>query len=112
MKYSGKKILRFAQDDGLMSVLLSLVLVMCLWMALIAPPGLAEDAGKGADITKKCAFKVSEGNKDKFLDGKAGTLWSPKHKDAWIGVKIPDERFGELETVADILRVIREENAL
>lgn len=28
------------------------------------------------------------------------------------GVKIPDERFGELETVADIIRVIREENAL
>ena len=28
------------------------------------------------------------------------------------GVKIPDERFGELETVADIVRVIREENAL
>ena len=97
MKYSGKKILRFAQDDGLMSVLLSLVLVMCLWMALIAPPGLAEDAGKGADITKKCAFKVSEGNKDKFLDGKAGTLWSPKHKDAWIGIKLPkDTRAGWL----------------
>ena len=97
MKYSGKKILRFAQDDGLTSVLLSLVLVMCLWMALIAPPGLAEDAGKGADITKKCAFKVSEGNKDKFLDGKAGTLWSPKHKDAWIGIKLPkDTRAGWL----------------
>ena len=28
------------------------------------------------------------------------------------GVKIPDERFGELETVADIVRIIREENAL
>ena len=28
------------------------------------------------------------------------------------GVKIPDERFHELETVADIVRVIREENAL
>ena len=28
------------------------------------------------------------------------------------GVKIPDQRFGELETVADILRVIQEENAL
>ena len=28
------------------------------------------------------------------------------------GVKIPDKRFGELETVADIVRVIREENAL
>ena len=29
-----------------------------------------------------------------------------------FGVKIPDKRFGELETVADIVRVIREENAL
>ena len=28
------------------------------------------------------------------------------------GVKIPDERFGELETVADIIRILREENAL
>ena len=28
------------------------------------------------------------------------------------GVKIPDERFGELETVADIIRIIREENVL
>ena len=28
------------------------------------------------------------------------------------GVKIPDEHFHELETVADIVRVIREENAL
>ena len=28
------------------------------------------------------------------------------------GVKIPDERFGELETVADIVRVIQEENTL
>ena len=28
------------------------------------------------------------------------------------GVKIPDERFGELETVADIVRIIREKNAL
>ena len=28
------------------------------------------------------------------------------------GVKIPDERFQELKTVADIVRVIREENAL
>ena len=28
------------------------------------------------------------------------------------GVKIPDERFRELQTLADIVRVIREENAL
>jgi hypothetical protein len=53
--------------------------------------GHAEEAGKGADITRKCAFKVSEGDKDKFLDGRAGTLWSPKHKDAWIGIKLPKD---------------------
>ena len=28
------------------------------------------------------------------------------------GIRIPDERFRELQTVADIARVIREENAL
>ena len=28
------------------------------------------------------------------------------------GVKIPDERFGELETVADIVRVVREVTGL
>ena len=28
------------------------------------------------------------------------------------GVKIPDKRFPEIETVADIVRIIREENAL
>ncbi len=28
------------------------------------------------------------------------------------GVKIPDERFPEIETVADIVRIIREENTL
>ena len=28
------------------------------------------------------------------------------------GVKIPDARFAELETVADIIRILREENAL
>lgn len=28
------------------------------------------------------------------------------------GIRIPDERFRELQTVADIVRIIREENAL
>ena len=28
------------------------------------------------------------------------------------GIRIPDERFHEMETVADILRIIREENVL
>ena len=68
-----------------------LCLALCL-CALTAALGVrAEDAGKGADITDKCAFKVSEGEKGKFLDGRAGTLWSPKHKDAWVGIKLPKD---------------------
>lgn len=66
-----------------------LCLALCLCALTTALTGRAEEAGKGADITRKCAFKVSEGDKDKFLDGKAGTLWSPKHKDAWVGIKLP-----------------------
>jgi len=68
-----------------------LCLALCLCALMTAFMGRAEDAGKGADITKKCAFKVSEGEKGKFLDGRAGTLWSPKHKDAWVGIKLPKD---------------------
>jgi len=97
MKRNKEQMLRRAQDDRLMAVLLSIVMVLCLCALAIAPPARAEDAGKGADITKKCAFKVSEGEKDKLLDGRAGTLWMPKHKDAWIGIKLPkDARAGWL----------------
>ena len=68
-----------------------LCLALCLCALLAVPMGRAEDAGKGADITKKCAFKVSEGEKGKFLDGRAGTLWSPKRKDTWVGIKLPKD---------------------
>ena len=68
-----------------------LCLALCLCALTTALKGRAEEAGKGADITRKCAFKVSEGDKDKFLDGKTGTLWSPKHKDAWVGIKLPKD---------------------
>ncbi len=68
-----------------------LCLAVCLCALTTALMGRAEEAGKGADITKKCAFKVSEGEKGKFLDGRAGTLWSPKHKDAWVGIKLPKD---------------------
>lgn len=105
MEYRGKKSLRFAQDDPSKPVIRGtkarcfgvLCLVMCLLATMVAPFGLAEDAGKGADITKKCAFKVSEGEKGKFLDGRAGTIWTAKHKGAWIGIKLPkDARAGWL----------------
>jgi len=68
-----------------------LCLALCLCALLAVPFGHAEGTDKGADITKKCAFKVSEGEKGKFLDGRAGTLWSPKHKDAWVGIKLPKD---------------------
>jgi len=71
--------------------MICLCLALCLCVRMTTFMGRAEDAGKGADITKKCAFKVSEGEKGKFLDGRAGTLWSPKHKDAWVGIKLPKD---------------------
>lgn len=74
-----------------------LCMVLCLCALAIAPIGRAEPSGKGADITKKCSFKVSEGEKGKFLDGKAGTIWTAKHRDAWVGIKLPkDQRAGWL----------------
>ena len=66
-----------------------LCMALCLCALTTGRMGRAEDTGKGADITKKCAFKVSEGEKGKLLDGRAGTLWSPKHRDAWVGIKLP-----------------------
>lgn len=72
--------------------MICLCLALCLCARMTTFVGHAEDAGKGADITKKCAFKVSEGEKGKFLDGRAGTLWSPKHKDAWVGIKLPEDQ--------------------
>ena len=69
-----------------------LALALCLCALLSAPRTRAEQgSGNGADITKKCAFKVSEGNKNKLLDGNAGTIWSYKHKGAYVGVKLPED---------------------
>ena len=69
-----------------------LALALCLCALLSSPRTRAEQgSGNGADITKKCAFKVSEGNKNKLLDGNAGTIWSYKHKGAYVGVKLPED---------------------
>ena len=69
-----------------------LTLALCLCTLLSAPRTRAEQGnGKGADITKKCAFKVSEGNKGKMLDGNAGSIWSYKHKGAYVGIKLPKD---------------------
>ena len=46
-----------------------LLAALCLWALLCAlPAGLAEPStGEAVDITRKCAFKVSEGSRDKLL---------------------------------------------
>lgn len=70
----------------------TLILALCLLALLAAIPAMAEPAnGKSADITKKCTFKVSEGNKGKLLDGNAGTLWTYSHKGAYVGIKLPKD---------------------
>ena len=69
-----------------------LILALCLCAMLAAIPAMGEQAGgKSADITKKCTFKVSEGNKGKLLDGNAGTLWTYSHKGAYVGIKLPKD---------------------
>lgn len=84
MRQRIKRMLRGAIRAG------SVLLALCL-CALPAFPAARGEGGKGADITKKCAFKVSEGNMNKLLDGNAGTLWTYKHKGAWVGVKLPKD---------------------
>ena len=69
---------------------IALALALCLMVPWALCAG-AEDSGEAADITKKCSFKVSEGEKGKFLDGRAGTIWTAKHKNAWVGIKLPKD---------------------
>ena len=71
--------------------MLCFVLALCLCALTPALPGHAEQAARGEDITKQCAFKVSEGEKAKLLDGQAGTIWTARHVGAWVGIKLPKD---------------------
>ena len=68
---------------------LAVLACVCLLAGLLAGFARAESDGKASNITTKCAFKLSEGTKDKLIDGKPGSVWSYKHKDAYVGVKLP-----------------------
>ena len=64
---------------------------LCL-LAGISACALAEDSGEAEDITRKCTIKVSEGDRDKLLDGNVRTHWTIEHRDAYVGIRIPDGR--------------------
>ncbi|MBR1820531.1 MAG: PIG-L family deacetylase, partial [Clostridia bacterium] len=68
--------------------LIALALLLGL-LALLAHCAGAEASGEAADITRKCGFKVSEGDKDKMFDSSVRTAWSFSHRDAYVGIKIP-----------------------
>ena len=70
-----------------------LLAALCLWALLWAlPAGLAEPStGEAVDITRKCAFKVSEGSRDKLLNGNVRDVWSYKRDTAYVGIKLPKE---------------------
>lgn len=72
---------------------LALLACLCLVAGLCAGFACAE-AGEAQDITKKCTIKVSEGEKDKMLDSSVRTSWSCAHREAYVGVKLPDGETG------------------
>lgn len=47
-------------------------------------------SAQAEDITRKCAIKVSEGDKSKLTDERVSSNWTYSHDGAWIGVKLPD----------------------
>ena len=69
---------------------LAALLALCL-LASLAACALAEQAGEAADITKKCSFKVSEGDKSDMFDSSVRTSWSFSHRDAYVGIKLPKD---------------------
>lgn len=68
---------------------LTTLLSLCLLLATFAVPAARADE-TARDITKKCAFKVSEGEKGKLTDTNVRTRWTYDHVGAWVGVKLPD----------------------
>lgn len=75
---------------------LAMLLCLCVLAGACVGGALAEDAGEARDITKKCAIKVSEGDKDKMLDGSISSSWSCAHRGAYVGLKLPDGAAGWL----------------
>ena len=69
-------------------IALALALAM---LAALAACAHGEASGEAEDITRKCAFKVSEGEKDDLTDSRLSTRWSPSHRGAYVGVKLPKD---------------------
>ncbi len=73
-------------------------LALCLCLLAGMPVIARAEGGEAADITKKCAVKVSEksGDKDRMFDTTVSTAWWAEHSDGYVGIKLPDGGAGWL----------------
>ena len=75
-------------------MIVRLIVALCLCAAFAAGCALAEEA---ADITSKCKFKVSEGDRGNLYDKNIRSLWKYSRADAYVGIHLPkDARAGWL----------------
>ena len=75
-------------------MIVRLVVALCLCAAFAAGCALAEEA---ADITSKCKFKVSEGDRGNLYDKNIRSMWKYSRADAYVGIHLPkDARAGWL----------------
>ena len=82
---------------------------ICACALLAAFAAVAEEAGKAADITSKCEFKVSTGAKGKFLDASMNSCWSYGEPGAYIGVKLPKGADPLKITLEECISLIKEQ---
>lgn len=66
---------------------------LCLWvMICLTPMTSAARADEIAqDITRKCAIRVSEGEKSRLTDGKVTSNWSYEGQEAYVALRLPEQ---------------------
>ena len=78
----------YGRDGWLKGLALALVLLTLL--ALLASGGVAEGGGQAENITKRCTFKLSEGDKGKLTDDSVRSTWEYENPDAYVAVRLPE----------------------
>lgn len=66
-----------------------LAAALCLGL-MLAAAARAEQAGAAEEISKQCAFRVSEGNRGKLTDRNLRTAWSYEQPGAYVGIRLPE----------------------
>ena len=61
------------------------------WAETIGGGDAVNTSVQASDVTKKCQFKVSEGDKGHLTEDKVSLTWKYEREGAWIGIKVPDD---------------------